>query len=57
MALELKPLDRAAPLHQGGLELLKRKAKEETVTLLCGARNGEHNEALVLKEILEGRKR
>jgi hypothetical protein len=57
MDLALKPLDRALPLHHGGLELLKRKAKEQTVTPLCGAQNGGHNEALVWEEILEGRKR
>src|SRR5689334_8873624 len=39
------------------LKLLKRKCKDQTVTLLFGARDEEHNEALVLKKILEGRKR
>ena len=39
------------------LELLKEKTKERTVTLVYGARDEEHNEALVLKMILEGRKR
>lgn len=38
------------------LELLKQKSKERTVTLVYGARDEEHNEALVLKRILEGRK-
>jgi len=33
--------------------LLKSKAKEGTVTLIYGARDQEHNEALVLKEFLE----
>ena len=35
--------------------MLKQKSKEHTVTLLYGARDEEHNEALVLKRILEGR--
>lgn len=39
------------------LELLKQKSKERTVTLVYGARDEEHNEALVLKKVLEGRKR
>jgi uncharacterized protein YeaO (DUF488 family) len=38
------------------LKLLKDKTKEHTVTLVYGARDEEHNEARVLKEILEGRK-
>lgn len=38
------------------LKLLKEKSKEQTVTLVYGARDEEHNEALVLKKILEGRK-
>jgi uncharacterized protein YeaO (DUF488 family) len=42
---------------KGGLELLKRKAKTRTVTLLYGARDEEHNEAQVLKKVLEGRKK
>jgi uncharacterized protein YeaO (DUF488 family) len=39
------------------LKLLKQKSEEHTVTLLYGARDEEPNEALVLKKILEGRKR
>ncbi len=39
-----------------GLKLLKQKSNEQTVTLLFGARDEEHNEALVLKDVLEGRK-
>jgi uncharacterized protein YeaO (DUF488 family) len=35
------------------LKLLKSKVKEGTVTLIYGARDQEHNEALVLKEFLE----
>ncbi|MGH7396113.1 MAG: DUF488 domain-containing protein [Candidatus Rokuibacteriota bacterium] len=38
------------------LELLKRKSKGHTVTLLYAARDEQHNEALVLKRILEGRR-
>jgi uncharacterized protein YeaO (DUF488 family) len=38
------------------IELLKEKSKERTLTLLFGARDEEHNEALVLKKVLEGRK-
>jgi uncharacterized protein YeaO (DUF488 family) len=39
------------------LTLLKQKGKDHTLTLLYGARDEEHNEALVLKKILDGRKR
>ena len=39
------------------LKLLKQKSEEHTVTLVYGARDEEHNEALVLKRILDGRKR
>ena len=35
-------------------ELLKKKSGEHTVTLVYGARDEEHNEALVLKSVLEG---
>lgn len=38
-------------------KLLKQKSQECTVTLVYAARDEEHNEALVLKGILEGRKR
>ena len=41
---------------KGALELLKEKSKEHTVTLVYGARDEEHNEALVLKRILDGRR-
>jgi uncharacterized protein YeaO (DUF488 family) len=37
------------------LDLLKQKSKVHTVTLVYGARDEEHNEAMVLKKILEGR--
>jgi uncharacterized protein YeaO (DUF488 family) len=39
------------------LKDLKQKSKGHTVTLVYGARDEEHNEALVLKQILAGRKR
>jgi uncharacterized protein YeaO (DUF488 family) len=39
------------------LDLLKEKNKDQTVTLLYGAKDEEHNEAQVLKKILEGRQR
>ncbi len=39
------------------LKELKHKSKGHTVTLVYGARDEEHNEALVLKQILVGRKR
>lgn len=39
------------------LKDLKQKSKGHTVTLVYGARDEEHNEALVLKQILAGRER
>jgi uncharacterized protein YeaO (DUF488 family) len=36
------------------LKELKQRSKSHTVTLLYGARDVEHNEALVLKKILDG---
>lgn len=36
------------------LELLKRKSNAHTVTLVYAARDEQHNEALVLKGVLEG---
>jgi uncharacterized protein YeaO (DUF488 family) len=38
------------------LELLKRKGNAHTVTLVYAARDEQHNEALVLKRVLEGRR-
>jgi uncharacterized protein YeaO (DUF488 family) len=38
--------------HGDELQLIKRKAKEGTVTLICAARDQEHNEAVVLKQLL-----
>jgi uncharacterized protein YeaO (DUF488 family) len=35
------------------LELLRKKSAERTVTLLYGARDEKHNEAVVLKKVLE----
>ena len=35
------------------LGLIKSKAREGTVTLLYGARDQEHNEAVVLKQLLD----
>jgi uncharacterized protein YeaO (DUF488 family) len=35
------------------IKLLKQKARKGTVTLVYGARDEEHNEALVLKQFLE----
>ena len=39
------------------INLLRQKSNDRTVTLLYGARDDEHNEAVVLKKVLEGRKR
>lgn len=39
--------------HGDQLKLIKSKAKEGTVTLIYGARDREHNEAVVLKRFLE----
>jgi uncharacterized protein YeaO (DUF488 family) len=39
------------------LSMLKQKGKEHTVTLLYGARDELHNEALVLKKMIERRKK
>lgn len=44
-------------VKKDALTLLKQKGKDHTLTLLYGARDEEHNEALVLKKILDGRKR
>lgn len=38
------------------LDLLKQESEEHNVTLVYGARDEEHNDALVLKRVLEGRK-
>lgn len=39
--------------RKAALDLLAQKSKDHTVTLLYGARDEEHNEAIVLKSILE----
>jgi uncharacterized protein YeaO (DUF488 family) len=39
------------------INMLRQKNKDRTVTLLYGARDEEHNEAIVLKKVLEERKR
>ena len=39
--------------HADPLKLLRKKAREGPITLLYGARDEEHNEALVLKLFLE----
>jgi len=46
-------------LHEkkDALQELKQKCKGHTITLVYGARDEEHNEAVVLKKILVGRKR
>ena len=41
---------------QDALKLLKQKSDEHTVTLVYGARDEEHNEAVVLKRLLEDRR-
>jgi len=38
------------------LERLRQKSKAHTVTLVYAARDEQHNEALVLKRVLEGRR-
>jgi len=35
------------------IKVIKRKAREGTITLIYGARDEKHNEALVLKQFLE----
>lgn len=41
---------------QDAVRLLKQKAKEGAVTLVYAARDEEHNGALVLKRVLDGRR-
>jgi uncharacterized protein YeaO (DUF488 family) len=43
--------------HSDDLDRLRQKIKEGTVTLVYAARDAEHNNAVALKKILEGRKR
>src|SRR4051812_20335817 len=42
--------------RKDAIELIKQKSKKHAVTLVYGARDEKHNEALVLKKILEGRR-
>ncbi len=39
--------------QRDAIELLKQKSKDRIVTLVYGARDEEHNEAQVLKKVLE----
>ncbi|MEO6871477.1 MAG: DUF488 domain-containing protein [Chthoniobacterales bacterium] len=39
--------------HPDEVGLIKSKARQDTVTLLYGARDQEHNEAVVLQQFLE----
>ena len=48
-----RTLSNRAQRSRHELKLLKSKAREGTVILIYGARDQEHNEALVLKESLE----
>ena len=38
------------------IAFIRRQAREGTVTLVYGARDREHNQAVVLKQVLEGRR-
>ncbi len=40
--------------HSDQLQAILSRAKKGIVTLIYGARDQEHNEAVVLKEVLEG---
>jgi uncharacterized protein YeaO (DUF488 family) len=40
--------------QQGAIKLLRGKARKGAVTLVYGARDREHNEAVVLKTLLQG---
>jgi uncharacterized protein YeaO (DUF488 family) len=42
-----------APEHRAALDALAQRARRGTVTLLYGARDREHNNAVVLAEVLE----
>lgn len=46
-----------APEKQQMLRELAAKAKKGTITLVFGAKDAEHNSAVVLKQLLEGRKK
>ena len=40
--------------HEEKLQELRRRARKETVTLVYAARDAEHNDAVVLAELLRG---
>jgi uncharacterized protein YeaO (DUF488 family) len=42
--------------HQDAVKLLQEKCREHDVTLVYGARDEEHNAALVLQRVLDGRR-
>jgi uncharacterized protein YeaO (DUF488 family) len=42
--------------HKDKLDKLVRKSTEKKVTLLYGAKDQEHNQAVVLKEVLENKR-
>ena len=44
-------------LKKDTVKLLQQKSEDRTVTLVYGARDEQHNEAVVLRQIVEGRKR
>lgn len=48
-------LELRAPAAQEKLEDLAKRARKKTVTLLYSARDEDHNDAVVLKDILERR--
>jgi uncharacterized protein YeaO (DUF488 family) len=41
--------------HQNEIAALRTRARKETVTLVFGARDSEHNDAVVLAEVLKRR--
>ena len=43
--------------HEEEINLLKQKSRRQTVTLVYGARDQEHNAAVVLKKFLDARTR
>ena len=51
------PLPERTSREKDALKLLKQKSEDRTVTLVYGARDEQHNEAVVLRKIVEGRKR
>lgn len=54
---ELESLERESPKREKGgdaLALLREKSRQGSLTLVYGARDREHNNAVALKEYLEG---